>query len=74
MDNLVIYRFKSSTGQIGAVATVVTFHAAVLLRWAWYPGTAAPRQGALGPDRWRSEDGEEAHGGEPGSDVSDALR
>ena len=71
MDNLVIYRFKSSTGQIGAVATVVLRRGGVL-RWAWDPGRGGT------PRPWDLTDGvqrmaKKLDGGEPGSDVSDAL-
>jgi hypothetical protein len=70
-DNLVIYRLKSSTGEIGAVETVALPRAGAL-RWAWNPGDR--RHKAL----WDLTDGvqrtaKKLNSDEPGSDVSDAL-
>jgi hypothetical protein len=70
-DNLVIYRWKSSIGEIGAVETVA-LPSGGALRWAWNPGDR--RHKAL----WDLTDGiqemaKKLDGAEPGSDVSDAL-
>jgi hypothetical protein len=70
-DNQVIYRFKSPRGEISAVETVALPRAGAL-RCVWNPGDR--RHKAL----WDLTDGVQAmakrlNGGEPGSDVSDAL-
>lgn len=68
---MVVYRFKSSTGEIGPVQTV-TLPRAGALRWAWNPGDR--RHKAL----WDLADGVQGlakrmNGRDPRSGVSDAL-
>lgn len=70
-DNLVFYRFKSPTGEIGPLETIA-LPSAGAMRWLWNPGDR--RHKAL----WDMADGvqglaKKLNGAEPESQVPDAL-